>query len=69
MNLAKVIVVLEDDGTFTLLNRPKQQDYFTVASGIKDKETAIQLKKVYIAGKYDGIAEVPFKGGDENGGK
>lgn len=66
MALAKVIVILNDDGTFTLLNRPKK-DYSTVVSGIKNKETALLLKKVYVDGKYAGIAELPDnKGGDTN---
>ncbi len=67
MNLAKVIVVLEGDGTFTLYNRPaRQDDYYTIVSKIKDKETALLLKKVYMDGKYDGVAELPSKGGDDD---
>lgn len=51
---SKVIIVLQNDKTFRVLNITDFNNPFTIAHDIKDADTALLIQKAYCDGYYDG---------------
>lgn len=55
--LARVVILLEEDNTYTIKHCRGDCDYYTVATKIETPKIAQLVKKAFIDGIYTGIDE------------